>query len=368
MFLDLLVTEPLKFLSLSLTLAIIPLAIWGYVFWRKHPIDRSLAVLTTIAGMMSVLPIWLYQWIFERYDHLDVFAAIKALSIDHRLIYLLTFVAVGIIEEQFKHWVVSWSVYHKKEWRGIADAIEFAVMAALGFAFIENIVYFLGIIKLEGFRALIVPFVFRSALSTFAHIFFSGVYGYHFGIAKHAKEWMIEEMGPKHHHKFFITKMIYKLLRVYFFNIIVRILAVCASAWLIWGLIMKLQWPVMTNASETLLSKGIVSGVGLILICWLLIVLFKFWHHVRRIHLDEILLEEETMEGLFLAMFFHAIFNFVLWLEWTWLIPVYLLCGYLYLAYELKLRENLMDFEAVDEKIESAERGYPRRRIVSREI
>lgn len=352
--LDLFLTEPIGLLLLSAALALIPLTLWIYIFWKQHPVDRKLAIYTTIGGMLIVLPIWAYQWAFERYEHLDIFAAIRALDMDHKLIYLITFMAVGVIEEQFKHWVVQGVASHKKEWRGIADAISFSVLAAIGFAFIENIVYFVGIMKFEGYAALIIPFAFRSAFSTFAHIFFSGVYGYHFGIAKHAKEWMIESLGPKHHQKFLITRFFYQLFKIKPINFLTQLLAGFSWVWLAYTILTKLQLPIIQNSTETFEIKLLISGVFIILIGYLGWITFKFITHLHKIRLDQVLAEEEVAEGLFLAMGLHAIFNFILWLEWTWLIPIFLFSGYLYLAHELKLKRNLLDFEKVEEELQTA--------------
>ncbi len=97
--------------------------------------------------------------------------------------------------------------------------------------------------------------------------------------------------------------------------------------------------------------KILASAVFTAILVRIGLMVYHFCRHLKKIHLDEILAEEETMEGLFLAMFLHAIYNFVLWLEWTWIVPLYLLLGYIYLAHEFRIKENLMDFEAVDEKI-----------------
>ena len=70
-------------------------------------------------------------------------------------------------------------------------------MAALGFAFTENILYFYNIWITKGVEDLFVSFLYRSSFSTFAHLLFSGVLGYYYGMAHFAKPILQEEMMKK---------------------------------------------------------------------------------------------------------------------------------------------------------------------------
>ena len=83
--------------------------------------------------------------------------------------------------------------------RNIDDAIEFSIIAALGFAFIENTLYFYYIWEYQGSDVLMVSFVFRAVFSTFAHILFSGIYGYFYGIAYFADPIWSEERRKGRH-------------------------------------------------------------------------------------------------------------------------------------------------------------------------
>ena len=98
---------------------------------------------------------------------------------------LVTFLIVGVIEEVAKFLAVKTTAHGKIH--SIDDAIEFSVSAALGFAFIENIIYFYNIVSLRGVENILYPFIFRSLFSTFAHVMFSGIFGYYYGLAYFAK-------------------------------------------------------------------------------------------------------------------------------------------------------------------------------------
>lgn len=116
---------------------------------------------------------------------------------------------IGAVEEFAKHLVVRFS--NENKFRNINDAIEFSIIVALGFAFLENILYFVDRIWLAPCNAeeirlgeclfnpktgtyihqvgyLLVPFIFRSFFSTLAHVISSGLFGYFYGLATFSSE------------------------------------------------------------------------------------------------------------------------------------------------------------------------------------
>jgi len=91
----------------------------------------------------------------------------------------------------------------------IDDAIEFFIIAALGFSFTENILYFYNIWVIEGAEHLFIPFLFRSGFSTFAHLMFSGILGYYYGVAHFAKPILQEEIkGNRKHWTIWLHKLL----------------------------------------------------------------------------------------------------------------------------------------------------------------
>jgi len=275
-----------KMIILCFVLSLIPFFIWLWVFYHKDPEDRRLTVETVLGGMISVLPLAALQAYMLKNPAWDIFAHIKSINLTgvinffgipgqyhevfHRnMTWFLVFIAIAIMEELVKHWVVKYMDYRSKNFDSVDDGIEFSVIAALGFALVENTVYFFTILTMQGYAALLIPFIFRSLFSTLAHVFFSGVFGYHYGLAKFAPEEMDEKV--KMGRKFFLMRFFRKYLHI------------------------RPEW------------------------------IFK---------------EEEVGDGLFLAMLFHAIFNFLLFLELTYLIVPYLAVGYWYLSYEMSLGRN----------------------------
>lgn len=122
---------------------------------------------------------------------------------------LMRSLMVGAVEEFAKHLVMRFSDENK--FRNINDAIEFSILVALGFAFFENILYFVDKIWLapctpqdiasgaclfdkqankyvHEINVLLIPFLFRSVFSTMTHIISSGIFGYFYGVAYFAAD------------------------------------------------------------------------------------------------------------------------------------------------------------------------------------
>lgn len=189
----------------SVLLACIPASIWGYIFYKKDPQDRRLAGLTFLLGAMAVFPILLYKFMWKFFPWINAFAmadkykgyvigftAVTTISLS----VIITFMLVGLIEEIMKLLAVKFADDDERI-KHIDDAIEFFIIAALGFSFTENILYFYNIWDSSGFNNLFFPFLFRSTFSTFAHIMFSGMLGYYYGIAHFAKPILQEEIRAK---------------------------------------------------------------------------------------------------------------------------------------------------------------------------
>jgi RsiW-degrading membrane proteinase PrsW (M82 family) len=193
-------------LAISILMALVPALIWAFIFYKKDEVYRPKAAQTFLLGIASVLPILLYKWSWDLLPGLNIFSHTNELRFDvfNFTDYLFlplgtvfAFLFVGVIEEWMKMWVVRHT--DRGFFRNIDDAIEFSIISALGFAFIENILYFYFIWQLQGVEILFVSFIFRSIFSTFAHILFSGVFGYFYGVAYFADPIWSEEQRKSRH-------------------------------------------------------------------------------------------------------------------------------------------------------------------------
>jgi RsiW-degrading membrane proteinase PrsW (M82 family) len=190
----------------SVIFAFVPIIAWGWHFLRKHPETKRLVILTFIAGALSVTPLILYKFLWNFFPWINAFIWTRNLNVDLLGLssimivpfsVLTTFLLVGVIEEISKIFAVKFM--DRDKFRSIDDAIEFAIIAGLGFAFVENSLYFYNIITSRGFEDFIFPFVFRSLFSTFAHVMFSGIFGYFYGVAHFADPILKKEMREKRH-------------------------------------------------------------------------------------------------------------------------------------------------------------------------
>ncbi len=264
-----------QFLILALV-AFIPILIWMYFFQTQHREKKVYVALTFLAGMLSVIPIKIYERYWDTavlsLENINLFEKIEDLThipnIDTFFAYILTFtivslglflfvavamfilevlsgdntisvfkkktakifespflfattgvifgvaafflnmklseamwffIIVGALEEFVKHLVTRFSDEFKL--KSVADAIQFSIIVALGFAFVENILYFLDIWGGDRYSTgeLMVYILLRSTISVTAHISFSAILGYYYGIAHFASEIYQEECRYKRH-------------------------------------------------------------------------------------------------------------------------------------------------------------------------
>lgn len=191
-------------LVLAVTLAIVPACAWGYIFYKKQKGQKAMTVKTFIAGATFVAPLLAYKYLWQYFPWLNAFEYTHPFKDDLigfstfgivPLDVILTFMIVGVIEECTKLWAVK--ATDKRRICSIDDAIEMCVTAALGFAFAENILYFYNIMSARGMENILYPFVFRSLFSTFAHVMFSGILGYYYGLALFADDVLKEKYNQK---------------------------------------------------------------------------------------------------------------------------------------------------------------------------
>jgi RsiW-degrading membrane proteinase PrsW (M82 family) len=250
----------------------LPIACWILFFQKQNPENRTFIFWTFVAGMLAVLPIKVYEKIWNisvlYFEHINMFKYIADLihlpsfprifafvlvsaivataiffavailmflievccarantikSFNHKfikisespLIFLMVgilfgisayflstvfpskiwfFVVVGMIEEFVKYLMLRFA--DEEKIKSVSDAISFSIVIALGFAFIENIIYLArfwenvnGVIS--SFSAF---YLLRSTISVIAHVCFSAILGYFYGVAHFSSEIYKEEV------------------------------------------------------------------------------------------------------------------------------------------------------------------------------
>lgn len=102
-----------------------------------------------------------------------------------------------LTEEFFKGLgVVLIIIIAHREIDSILDGIVYGAMAGLGFAFVENILYFVGALSESGFGMWVVVVFIRTVLFGLNHAFFSGLVGGGLALLSHGKNIPIKIIGP----------------------------------------------------------------------------------------------------------------------------------------------------------------------------
>jgi RsiW-degrading membrane proteinase PrsW (M82 family) len=173
-------------------LSSLPVFLWGAVFLYKTEEKRYMIVKTFMLGALLVVPLVVYRGLWDLFPSISLVNGLMPLQnygisfAGLGLNLLVLYASIGIIEEFLKALVVK--KVDRNEVNTIKDAIEFSVMVALGFSFAENTFYFIQVYQNYSLEMLFQVFIFRSLFSTFAHVLFSAVYGYHFGLSLFAKK------------------------------------------------------------------------------------------------------------------------------------------------------------------------------------
>ncbi|MCK4505150.1 MAG: PrsW family intramembrane metalloprotease [Candidatus Aegiribacteria sp.] len=157
---------------LSLTLAIIPAVIIVIYFYRKDkakPEPKGLIIRIFLLGLFSTLPALILE---------IVISELRGFLRPYQILYPIfkAFIVAAIVEESLKLFIVRRVAFRKKCFDEIMDGIVYAVVAGMGFACLENILYVLG-------RGLSVA-VLRAFTSIPLHAAVSVIMGYYIGMAK----------------------------------------------------------------------------------------------------------------------------------------------------------------------------------------
>jgi protease PrsW len=153
---------------LIFVLALSPALFWLWFFYKQdayEPEPLSLLARLFFLGMAAAIIALICE----------VFAGFVITGV------ILTVLAGPIIEECVKFFMVWKFAYGNREFNEPMDGIVYATAVALGFATLENVVYFLAQSSLS---SLVITGGFRAILSVPGHALFSVFWGYALGIAK----------------------------------------------------------------------------------------------------------------------------------------------------------------------------------------
>ncbi len=182
------------------------------------------------------------------------------------------FVVVGMIEEFVKYLMLRFA--DEEKIRSVSDAISFAIVIALGFAFVENIIYLARFWEnangsISTFTAF---YLLRSTISVVAHVCFSAILGYFYGIARFSNEIYQEEVQKNQHP---VLRWMHRLFHI-------RGSVLFHEVKLLEGMLLAMIVHAMFNSFLELGQIGLVFPLLFVLFALVLNLLHRKSTHIRR--------------------------------------------------------------------------------------
>lgn len=156
-------------------LALLPALFLVYVIYKQDKVEKEpkrLIGKIFLFGMLSVIPVVILELLLE--------TVVNLFASEESVFYILidNFICVALVEEYFKMQAAKKAAWKDKAFDYQFDAIVYCVVAALGFAAVENVFYMID----EGLSLVIT----RALLAVPGHATDGIVMGYFFGQAKKA--------------------------------------------------------------------------------------------------------------------------------------------------------------------------------------
>jgi RsiW-degrading membrane proteinase PrsW (M82 family) len=164
--------QQIFYVLFSFLLAIAPsLVLVRYFYLRdiKKPEPKGLIIKIFLLGILFTLPIMSLAFLISEIQSYFEFSAI----VNH---LIQAFIVAALSEELFKLIIVIHFAFNRTEFDEIMDGIVYTIVASLGFACLENILYVLN-------GGLVVA-VLRAFTAVPLHALASGIMGYYIGLAK----------------------------------------------------------------------------------------------------------------------------------------------------------------------------------------
>jgi len=176
--------NPILLLGISLIAAGIPAFVWLYILFNKN--SKSKWIIAIIFGLGCLTAPFLLgvQFAWEKFPQFNLASFIETTVTTQSTRYVLLFVLFGAMEEIVKHYVICSVDKRTILIKTIGDSIRYSLAAALGFSFAENVYYLYQFWPQISIGELAGMYIFRSIFTACAHMIFSGIFGYYYGIGK----------------------------------------------------------------------------------------------------------------------------------------------------------------------------------------
>ena len=150
-----------------------PSIIWLLFYLRKdaHPEPNRMILKIFFWGMLIAIP--------AVFIEIVILALLKPLPFPALLLTLLyIFLGVALVEEVLKYLVVRYKVFHHPALDEPVDIMLYMIIAALGFAALENLIILFGLGLSSAISQVVVLTGLRFVGATFLHALASGAFGY----------------------------------------------------------------------------------------------------------------------------------------------------------------------------------------------
>jgi RsiW-degrading membrane proteinase PrsW (M82 family) len=188
-------------------LAWLPSLIWLWIYWlqdREQPEPKSLIRRLFLAGVLITLPVLVLERIGIGIIPGTTYSFWKIIPNFGLVFNILTAILItALVEEYLKYFITKKIVWPLRAFDQIIDGVIYGVSVALGFALIENFLYFLPFVfqdqnffpiyninslgffqtKISSWELFFLIFISRFLLTTLMHTLCSGIIGLYLGKA-----------------------------------------------------------------------------------------------------------------------------------------------------------------------------------------
>lgn len=181
--------DDVSLVVLAALLSLLPVVLLFAAYYlreREPSIPARFVTRFFAAGMVTVLPAILIETGAHRLfsavspslggAFFVEFARVESAA-DLLLAGFIAFVVVALTEEGFRFLLLRYVFRQTPEVDQVVDGLQVGIASGIGFAFVENTLYFLRLFQRLDFDALAVVFFLRFLISTFGHIAFGGLMG-----------------------------------------------------------------------------------------------------------------------------------------------------------------------------------------------
>ncbi len=177
-------STPLFRLGASVFFAAIPIIVWLVTILRKEEKNKKIMILVFGLGCLTAPALLGLQILWDKYPDFNLVNIIENATESYALATIFVLLLFATMEEIIKLFMVKTVDEKTLIITKINDAIKYSIASALGFSFTENVYYLYEFWNSVSTNELFGMYIFRSIFTTSAHIFYSGIFGYYYGVGK----------------------------------------------------------------------------------------------------------------------------------------------------------------------------------------